>query len=112
MELKKKQILKMTDEILRYFLEKKANNINFNINELEDKFIIKVSSFLDITEEEIEDINSKFVKHRDKEYEIYWELMGSDSEDDELELLFILATDIIIYYEDDKFTVVIELDKK
>lgn len=101
----------MTDEVLKFFLEKKGKEININIAEKEQIFEISAKSKVNISEKEMEYIISNFARHKDLEYDFYWELMGENSDEDELELLFILADDIRIYYENDELLMIIELKK-
>ncbi|WP_197407850.1 hypothetical protein [Caviibacter abscessus] len=101
----------MADEVLKFLLEKKGKEININISEKEKVFEISAKSKINISEKEMEYITSNFARHKDLEYDFYWELMGENSDEDELELLFILADDIRIYYENDEFLMIIELKK-
>ncbi|WP_068268163.1 hypothetical protein [Caviibacter abscessus] len=105
------KLVKMADEVLKFLLEKKGKEININISEKEKVFEISAKSKINISEKEMEYITSNFARHKDLEYDFYWELMGENSDEDELELLFILADDIRIYYENDEFLMIIELKK-
>jgi len=107
----KKKIIKMTDEILKFLFQKKAKDINISLSEKDDKYELIANSKTNISDKEMEYIISNFARHKDLEYDFYWELMGENSEEDELELLFILADDVRIYYENDIFTMIIELKK-
>lgn len=107
----KKKISRMTDELLNYFLDRNAKDININVLEVENKYIITVFSEIKITEEEIEYINSNFVKHKNIEYECFLDLMGEGCSEDELELLFMVANEVRVYYENNIFKFIVEVNK-
>lgn len=99
MKTKEKKITKMCDELLKYYFNKKATNISININEENEKYTIISKAKFNMTEDEIENLIENLPEHRDLEYETYWELIGEYSDDNELELLFLLSNSIHIYYE-------------
>lgn len=111
MEEEKKKITKMTDEILTYYLKRDGKRINIDIEERYDKYIIVATSKVIVSDEEFEDIVRNFRTNKDLEYDFFWELVGEYSEDEELELLFMLADDIKIYYEEEILKFCIEIAK-
>lgn len=111
MQEKKKKVVKMIDELLKYFFDNNCKNINMNYKEEKDKYIIEANSELDISEEEIEVLCENFEMHKDKEYDFFWDLMGETSGEAELELLFMLSDDIRIYYEERILKFIIDVKK-
>lgn len=107
----KKKISRMTDELLNYFLDRNAKNININVLENKNNYVITVSSEIEVSEEEIEYINSNFVRHKNVEYECYLGLMGEGCAEDELELLFMLANSVRVYYDNNIFKFIVEVKK-
>ncbi|WP_156298885.1 hypothetical protein [Streptobacillus canis] len=106
-----KIIIKMTDELLKYFLSKKGLKIRVDIEDKDNFFQIIASSKMKITQKELEEIHSKLANHKDREYDFYWELMGEAFEEDELELLFLLADNVGIFYENNELVFIIEIKK-
>lgn len=101
----------MTDELIKYLLQKDAKDISINLSEKEAKYIIDVKSKIYISEEQMQELSSNFARHKDLEYEFLWELVGEYSDEDELELLFMIADDIRIYYENEILHFILELKK-
>ncbi len=111
MEELKKKIIKMGDEIIQYFLEREGKDINLNIKEDDDKYFLYAKSKLNISEEEMEEIISNYKIHKDIEYDFFWELVGEYSNEEELELLFMLSDDIKIYYDNGILEFIIQINK-
>lgn len=111
MDIQKKKITKMSDELLKFYLNKNTKEISINVLEEKKHFSIESKAKIDLTEEEIEYIISNFPKHKDIEYDSYWELMGEYCDDDELELLFLLADSIHVYYEKGYLIIYLKVDK-
>lgn len=107
---KSKKVLRMQNELLKYLIIKKAKKVESIYEEKENFYEVTLSAKLNMSEKEIEFLISKFSKNKEREYEYFWELMGESLEEDELELLFTLADDVRIYYENNilKFVLVIE----
>ncbi|QXW65748.1 hypothetical protein KX935_00230 [Streptobacillus moniliformis] len=64
-----------------------------------------------MSDDDLEFINSKLASHKNMEYDFYWELMGEPFEEDELKLLFLLADNVRIYYENNELLFIIEIKK-
>lgn len=111
MQEKKKKVIKMIDELIRYFFDNNCKNVGINYYEQKDKYVIEANSEIDISEEKIQDLCDNFSVHRYKEYDFFWDLIGETSGEEELELLFILADDIRIYYENNILKFVIDVLK-
>ncbi|CAM3140764.1 hypothetical protein [Streptobacillus ratti] len=106
-----KIIIKMMDELVKYFLSKNGKKIKVEIEEKENIFQIISSSNIDMSDDELEFINSKLASHKNREYNFYWELMGEPFEEDELKLLFLLADNVRIYYENNELLFIVEIKK-
>ncbi|VWL85605.1 hypothetical protein [Oceanivirga miroungae] len=111
MEEVKKKIVKMGDEVVQYFLERDGKDISLNIKEDSEHYYLQAKSDVYISEYELEEIFSNYKIHRDLEYDFFWELVGENSEEAELELLFMLADDTKISYEDNILEFNIRVDK-
>lgn len=61
--------------------------------------------------DELNYLNTKIKKNKDKEYEIFWELMGEVYEEGELELLFTLSDEVHMNYDDKKLNFKLEIYK-
>lgn len=106
---KKKKIIKMQNEILKYMLIKGALKVDISYEEKEKNFELTAKSKVYMEESEMENLISKFSRHKEQEYDYYFDLIGETLEDDELELLFALADNVRIYYEQDVLTFVVAL---
>lgn len=109
MNEKKKIITKMSDEIVKFYFNKNAEDIYININKEKDSFTLTTSAKINVNDEEMEDVISNFKYNTKAEYEYMWELVGEYSDENELELLFILSKDIKIYYENEILKFIIKL---
>ncbi len=108
---KKKKIIKMQNEILKYMLIKGAVKVDVLYEEKEKMFELTAKSKIAIEESEMENLISKFSRHKEQEYDYYFDLIGETLEDDELELLFALADDVRIYYEKGILIFVVDIKK-
>lgn len=111
MEEVRKKIVKMSDEIIKYFLLKKGEEIDLNIKEMDEKYVIFVRSKVDISNKEMEELHFKISNHRDVEYDFYWELVGETYDDDELVLLSLISDKVDISYKENIMSFIIELNK-
>ncbi|WP_064591665.1 hypothetical protein [Streptobacillus moniliformis] len=106
-----KIIVKMMDELVKYFLSKNGKKIKVEIEDKDNIFQITSSCNIDVSDDDLEFINSKLASHKNMEYDFYWELMGEPFEEDELKLLFLLADNVRIYYENNELLFIIEIKK-
>lgn len=112
MEEYKKKISKMGDELIKFFLNRGSKKVGLELEDLEDKYILIAKSKADISEEELEELILNYKANKDTEYDYLWELVGDSSDEDELELLFILADNVRIYYdEEDILRFIVEIEK-
>lgn len=109
MEEKKRKLAKMVDEVSKFFLSKDATNININISNTGKKYIIDASGEIEIDDDEMEEIVSNLREHKDLEYDFFWELVGEYSDEEEFEIMFLLADEVRIYYENKQLNFVLEI---
>ncbi|WP_067142973.1 hypothetical protein [Oceanivirga salmonicida] len=112
MEEYKRKISKMGDELIKFLLNRGSKKVSLELEDLENEFIITAKSKVVINEEELNELILNYKAHKDMEYDYFWELVGDNSDEDELELLFMLADNVRIYYDDKEgLSFIVEIKK-
>lgn len=88
-----KKIAKLIDELTTMFLNSDTNMVEFSVEILEEKSIIKLVDYnTNITEERADYLNTAFNKPRQPAIEeYYWQIMGSHDTEDEVTLLSMMT---------------------
>ena len=96
------KICKIISELTLYILEHISGNINIDIKEENNKYIIKIVTD-EFNEESLKFIKKRLVADRNYSIEEYgWELVGEGDSDDDLELIGSLVDEASIINEDNK----------
>lgn len=112
MKLKQnKKIAHLLNEITSYLLEKDAVRIVSEIIEFEEKTTIYVCGKVEISKEELDQLNELLNAHHEYEYDEYWTLIGEGSHCDELSLLACLVDLAEIEYDGEVLKIYLERNK-
>lgn len=88
-----KKIAKLIDELTTMFLNTHTNKVEFSVEMLEDRSIIKLVDYnTNVTQERANYLNTAFNKPRQPAIEeYYWQIMGSHDTEDEVTLLSMMT---------------------
>ncbi len=88
-----KKIAKLVDELTTMFLNSETNKVEFSVEILEDRSIIKLVDYnTNVDDERANYLNSAFNKPRQPAIEeYYWQIMGENDTEDEVTLLSMMT---------------------